>query len=560
MNVFTVAWILLCGTALIVPQYLCNHLKEHDFEQHFAALPFFVAFFIFTIALCTLLKRRWATIISSTLFIVVFIVSILEYTCDRFSGHGFDFTMLNGMRFSDLIDYTDVFQKYQLAAATLTVIAVSILGLWLTTRLDVKEVSKRLAWGLLIAGIMGMATTPSALRNLNEVVKTEHALRQPMVLTDKDFTRTGIKSTTIESKQLQITTPAVKKNLVMIYLESTDDAWYDQQNFPGMMPNLVQLRHEGYSFDNVVGSVSAVNTITSICSSMSGCRNTDIDPDLFRGNQFDQVGKRLFSFPSILKAAGYRQCFMIGHDKAFFNTGKFIYGFGYDEVWSSADYSPYKERDSTMGAYDDELLDEAYQKFCRMAKQNQPFNLTILTADSHGPDGRTRDIKIFDHYAIAYSITAPKHRRRLTERRAKREKELLRTHNNLWCAYHNTDAAVGTFIERLKAHPAWKDTVVFVMNDHYAWWGSLDPKKTPEQRRMAIFTLNSYKGSGINTIRGKHFDIAPTVLDLLEIKTNYDFPQGESLVGTTHNPRRLEEDVDQQKVLIAYLTRKSRLF
>ena len=181
------------------------------------------------------------------------------------------------------------------------------------------------------------------------------------------------------------------------------------------------------------------------------------------------------------------------------------------------------------------LLRIGIEKFRELSKRNQPFLLTLLTVDSHGPDG------VIEPQGSCYTHHGEKPSQLLT-------------------AIHRTDRALGKFVEQLKRHPAWKNTILFVVSDHLAMNNSttIDILETNPRRRLLAFALNAGSPRRI-AIEGKTFDLAPTLLELAGVRHNNIFPQGESLLGQP-NPRRLFGDIElAQPVLEALLQEKSGL-
>ena len=125
--------------------------------------------------------------------------------------------------------------------------------------------------------------------------------------------------------------------------------------------------------------------------------------------------------------------------------------------------------------------------------------------------------------------------------------------SQLLTAIHRTDQALGEFVEQLKRHPAWKDTVLFVVTDHLAMNGATttDLLRENPRRRLLAFALNAGTPRRIK-VKGKTFDLAPTLLDLVGVRHNYLFPLGESLLGNP-NPNRLRGDSSTAKPALEQL-------
>lgn len=90
----------------------------------------------------------------------------------------------------------------------------------------------------------------------------------------------------------------------------------------------------------------------------------------------------------VLKKHGYHNAYMQGASLEFTHTGEFLKNHGYHELfgreeWKEKGYADLNE----WGLYDVYLFEEAKEKLKQLHSQNQPFNLTILTVDTHAPFG-----------------------------------------------------------------------------------------------------------------------------------------------------------------------------
>lgn len=93
----------------------------------------------------------------------------------------------------------------------------------------------------------------------------------------------------------------------------------------------------------------------------------------------------------ILAAQGYRQVFMIGSDADFGGRSNYFTQHGDVELW---DYKYAKEQGyipqdyyQFWGFEDQKLYQYAQEKLLELSAQTEPFNLTLLTVDTHFYDG-----------------------------------------------------------------------------------------------------------------------------------------------------------------------------
>ena len=335
-------------------------------------------------------------------------------------------------------------------------------------------------------------------------------------VTETDYTRFGIKRNIPDRDDV---TAIPGKNLVLVYLESTENSYLDEARFPGLLTNTRKLMEEAIVFEEVQPAEYATFTFGALFASQSG-----VNP---------AIGNRLSSLPGILKKAGYFLSFMNSASLNFAGAGVMLAEFGYDDLWAAEALPPeIRKRFGFEGEWggcrDTILFRIGAEKFRILSEQNRPFLLTLLTIDAHHPNGFVAP----EGPVYARPGEAP---------------------SQLLTAIHRTDQALGEFVEQLKRHPAWKDTVLFVVTDHLAMNGATttDLLRENPRRRLLAFALNAGTPRRIK-VKGKTFDLAPTLLDLVGVRHNYLFPLGESLLGNP-NPNRLRGDSSTAKPALEQL-------
>ena len=91
------------------------------------------------------------------------------------------------------------------------------------------------------------------------------------------------------------------------------------------------------------------------------------------------------------------------------------------------------------------------------------------------------------------------------------------------------DRVIAEFIARLRA--TWPDTVVVLMSDHLAFPNPIiDRLETPDARRLRFAAWGPELEPQEIARRGTHFDIAPTVLDILGLEAYRRHNLGASLL------------------------------
>ena len=295
------------------------------------------------------------------------------------------------------------------------------------------------------------------------------------------------------------------KNLVWIYMESLERIYWDPKVFPGLTPNLDRLRKQGLDFSGFETFSGANYTMAGLFSSQCGVplfTSAFAGLDTVAGNTTDVATfhPRIACFGDVMHKAGYTQIYMGGAPIQFSNKGLFFRLHGYDDALGLQQLEAEaggKLPESGWGLYDSVLFKLALARVQRLEAARKPFNLTLLTLDTHPPDGRP-------------SPGCPKY---------------AASSNNMLQAVHCTDYLLGQFVAALSKEPDWKNTVVVIMSDHLMMRNDAEPLY-PEgyHRQPALLVLNA--GREVRTERMYHMDIAPTLLDLLGVRTNATFIAG----------------------------------
>lgn len=295
------------------------------------------------------------------------------------------------------------------------------------------------------------------------------------------------------------------KNLVFIYLESVERVYWDPKIFPGLTPNLDRLRKEGLDFSGLETFSGASYTIAGMFASQCGVplfTSPFAGLDEAAGNDNDAVTfhPKIACLGNVLHRAGYTQVYIGGAPIQFSNKGLFYRLHGYNEALGLNQLETsahHKLAESGWGLYDSELFGIALAKYQELDTARKPFNLSMITLDTHPPDGRP-------------SPGCPKY---------------AANPNSMLQAVHCTDYEVGKFVAELKQQPNWKNTVVVIMSDHLMMRNDAEPLYPKDYyRRPALLVLNA--GHGVRSARMYHMDVAPTVLNLLGVGTNATFIAG----------------------------------
>lgn len=311
------------------------------------------------------------------------------------------------------------------------------------------------------------------------------------------------------------------KNVVWIYMESLERVFWNSRIFPGLTPNLDRLRQQGLDFSGFETFTGASYTMAGIFASQCGVplftsAFAGIDYLAGNNNGAEAFQPKIACFGDVLHSAGYNQIFMGGALTSFSNKGMFFDLHGYDQALGLAQLEGEEGGnlpESGWGLYDSALFPLALKHYEKLEAAGKPFNLTLLTLDTHPPDGRP-------------SPGCPKY---------------SANSDSMLQAVHCTDALIGKFVEALKRQPGWKNTVVVIMSDHLMMRNDAETLfPASYHRRPSLLVLNA--GNGVRPQRIYHMDIAPTLLDLMGVRTNASFIAGQDRAAPNAAPSELVDD------------------
>lgn len=283
-----------------------------------------------------------------------------------------------------------------------------------------------------------------------------------------------------------------RKNLVLIYVESLE-AGYRRSDVFGrdLLASLSELQPLSFeAYDQLPGTgytiAAMISTQCGLPLQMVGFLDWQK-----QGEQAQQFLPRSVCLSDILSAQGYRNVFMGGAALEFSGKGKFLSQHHFDESYGRAEWlklgTP-KARLSGWGLHDDDLFQQATAKLRQLHEAGQPFNLTLLTVDSHWPAGylspgcRQRGAKALDEVV---ECTA------------------------------NMVADLVTFVRRSGYD---EDTNIVVIGDHLSPPNTLSGQLGKLGKRTiynAFFARNAPQPNRSTIV---HFDLLPTILDFIGMR------------------------------------------
>ncbi len=239
------------------------------------------------------------------------------------------------------------------------------------------------------------------------------------------------------------------KNLIYIYLESMETTYTSRENGGAQdicyIPNLSKLANENITFShseklggfhNIVNTGFTMGALLGATSGIPFCFPTGY-------NDMDKVEKfapGLTNLGDILDTFGYNQEFLCGSDGNFAGRKNYFEQHGNYEVFDyfTAIEKGYIPEDYfVFWGYEDKYLYEiAKDEALRLSQGSEPFNLTMLTVDTHHVEG------------YVCSLCGSEYN--------------TQTKNVVSCA----DRQIAEFIDWCKKQDFYDDTVIIISGDH----------------------------------------------------------------------------------------------
>ncbi|WP_080762228.1 sulfatase-like hydrolase/transferase [Chromobacterium violaceum] len=300
--------------------------------------------------------------------------------------------------------------------------------------------------------------------------------------------------------------PHGRRNLVLVYVESLEEAYANAKIFDrNLLKDLQELPPPAagskIAFSDMYQSVGTGWTIAGIVSTQCGVPLHSVL--LGDGNRQGEMVSKFMPgatcLSDVLKRHGYHNVFMHGPYNAFAGVGTFMRTHSYDEVY---DRELWQQRYASQhingwGLYDADLLNEGSKKFDDLIKKKQPFNLTLLTIDTHGPDGFLSP----ECQSMGY-----------------------RGFNGV---VECTASHVAKFVRHVQASPAAKNTTIVVMGDHLAMRNPVsDILAKTERRRVFNLLLTPERMTPVIGSVSR-FDMLPTMLAAM----GWEIPQNKLGLG-----------------------------
>jgi phosphoglycerol transferase MdoB-like AlkP superfamily enzyme len=288
------------------------------------------------------------------------------------------------------------------------------------------------------------------------------------------------------------------RNVFFIQLESFED-WVVNASVNGqeITPTLNSLAKQGMYFPNYYSQIGEGNTADAEFSTLNSLYPL---PDTVAFITHPADSNNFDALPSVLGQNGYTTAVMHGDIATFWNRSNNYPGLGYDEQFSSTDYTESRPI-GFDGLGDSDFFSQSVPKIQNL---KQPFMATLITLSSHTPFVIPKDLQTLSIPANS-SADTPSGPIQLTS-----------TLEDYVQSVHYTDASLGAFMDALKADGLYNNSLFVIYGDHNAFIGTSDSQTNHVP--MVLFAPDSAL-TGTNTEPSSHIDLFPTVINLVGVKT-----------------------------------------
>ena len=313
---------------------------------------------------------------------------------------------------------------------------------------------------------------------------------------------TFIEDNYVDPREVEITFPDKKRNLIYIFVESLESSYLSTED-GGLMeetliPELKSLAENNISFsdtDKIGGAFQLNGTSWTTAALISHTAGIPLKMGKKTANH-SEISYFLggaYTLGDVLFMEGYNQAIMFGSDAVFGNRGTYFRNHGFYEVYDYYDAISKKKIDDDYfvwwGYEDSKLFEYAKEEALNLAKENEPFNLTLLTVNTHQVDGYLEEgcsTKFDSQYE-----------------------------NVIAC----TSYQVNEFINWCKKQDFYEDTTVIIAGDHLTMKQNFFKKSESSKRRVYNAIINA--STGVVDTSNRIFstmDMYPTTLAALGAK------------------------------------------
>jgi phosphoglycerol transferase len=317
--------------------------------------------------------------------------------------------------------------------------------------------------------------------------------------TDSSF----IENNYVNPEKVELRFPEQKRNLIYIFLESMEVTFSDTKAggpiHDNYIPELTDLAEENVNFSHTSGVGGARTypgstwTAAAMVSQTSGVIvQVPLKAGDFGGENEYIPG--LVSIGEVLMDQGYNQTLLVGSDAEFAGRDAYFREHGNYNIVDinslKAEGRLPEDYREWWGFEDEKLYAYAREELTKLANSGEPFNFTMLTCDSHFPDGYVCRL-CGEEYEEQYP-------------------------NVLRCSSRQ----LADFVAWIQGQPFYQNTTIVISGDHL----TMDPDFLADVNEDYVRTVyNCIINPAVEPVREKNrqfgtFDMFPTTLAAMGVE------------------------------------------
>ncbi len=424
------------------------------------------------------------------------IYTVKEFLLQNFNGLSLEeiiFHLKVPMEGTSNSMFSDYFEMWRSAIIIFAVVflLVVILLVWRKRARNCRSVAMVMALLALTVGIVQFVSFSIEL-DVPEYVKAQ--------MTSSQF----IEQNYVDPGQVEITYPEKKRNLIWIYMESLESSFISKSEGGAMkenlLPKMTDLAKENINFSSSEGVGGLTSSDGTTWTSGALFAQTSGLPLLIPidGNSYGKYSSfapGAVSLGELLQKEGYRQMLMVGSDIKFGGRQLYFQQHGdyefYDLKTAREKKKIAKDYRVWWGFEDQKLYSYAKEEILKMAEEEEPFNFSMLTVDTHHVDGYKCKL-CKNTYNSNYK-------------------------NVISCA----DSQLDSFIKWIQKQDFYENTTIVISGDHPTMDAAFVEKYYDSSVPHQIY--NCFVNSVVDTDHQKNreansFDMYPSVLAALGVK------------------------------------------
>lgn len=348
-----------------------------------------------------------------------------------------------------------------------------------------------------------ISTVTSILLLVISIITIIFVIDVPGYIISEISTSTFIEEEYVAPEKVKIQFPEEKRNLIYIFLESMETTYCSKKDGglseEDLIPEISKLAKQNLTFSSSATEIGGAYTpygttwtVAAMTAQTAGVPlKISIDDNAM--SEYSTFLGGAHSIGEILEENGYHNFLLLGSDATFGGRRNLFTQHGNYEIWdfeSAVEEGKVSEQ-IWWGYTDDKLFEYAKEKLLNLSKKEEPFNFTMLTADTHFQDGyKCEDCP--DKWDETYK-------------------------NVISCSSQK----VGEFVKWLQMQEFYENTTIVIAGDHLTMQtgGFFEIENGQDYEKKVVTAIINPVAEASNTNRKySTFDLYPTTLGALGVQ------------------------------------------